>query len=451
MQPGAYQGQLNPLPGSQNSGFNIGTMPLSGGGGTPVSDPTNGGKQNVAQAAVGGVQGAQNWWKSNVEDPVHGFIGKLPVIGGIDQMINGTGANAPLATGGTDQAAADANSLRNGFVGQYANQAAGQAPMMQGATLDTTLSDQSRGTAQGGLGAMSLGLGTQQLGAGIQQQGLGTQQQGLDVQRGSLGALNLGLDTQRTGLAQQQTGAGTLADAAGSYRSVLNGGTPSVAALTGQKLQGQNIASMFGGAASARGVDRAGALRAAINGAGAASTTGAADATINQAREQDAARAGLAGIGGAQVGAGSAMTGTGTSMGGIGQGIAGVGQGITAGGQGISQTGAGIAGTGAAMTGTGTAIGNLGLGIRGQDITQSNDQATLDQGAATNNQTSQLTTAGQNITQQNNLGTLALGAQKNEQDAANAALEQQRKSQATGQENNKGVLGMAGGLIKSLF
>lgn len=394
---------------------------------------------------------AEGWWNKNVEDPVHNFIGKLPVIGGIDQMINGTGSFAPLSTGMTDAAAMDANQLRNAAVAKSSGQTAIDAPTMQGATLDRSLSDQSRGLATAGFSPMSAGLKTQQLGAGIQQQGLGTQNEGIGVQRGALGALSLGVGAGLEGLNTQRTGAGTIGDAAGFYRDVLTGSNPSVAALTGQRLQGQNIASMFGGAASARGVDRAGALRAAIYGSGAVNARGAADAALNQAREQEAARAGLLNAGGAQVGAGSAMTGTGSSIGNLGQGIAGVGQGITASGQGISQTGAGIANTGTGIVNTGTSIGTLGLGIRGQDITQANDQAQLDQGAATNNLSSQLTTTGQNITRENNLGTLALGAQKNEQDAANAALEQQRKSQEQGQQNSKGALGLVGGLVKGIF
>jgi hypothetical protein len=418
------------------------------------SSPFGGsGYGSLGDIKLGGVSanGARSWWGKNVDDPVHNFIGGLPVIGGIDQMINGTGAFAPISTGMTDAAAADANQVRNGMVGQYAGLTPGSAPTMQGATLDTSQSDQSRGAAGAGFSPMAQGLGTMQLGSGIQQGGLATQNEGIGVQRGALGALNMGLGAQQQGLGAQQQGLGTIGDAASAYRDVLSGGKPSVAALTAQKLQGQNIASMFGGAASARGVDRAGALRAAIYGSGAVNAQGAADAAINQAREQEAARQGLLGAGGAQVGAGSAMTGTGSSMGGLGQGIAGVGQGITSGGQGISQTGAGIANTGTSMVGAGTSIGNLGLGIRGQDITQSNDQATLDQGANTNNLNSQLTTTGQNITQQNNLGNLALGAQKNEQDAADKALEEQRKSQEQGQKNANGALGMVGGLIKSLF
>jgi len=432
------------------------------------SSPFGGsGLGSLGDIKLGGVSanGARNWWGKNVDAPVHNFIGGLPVIGGIDQMINGTGAFAPLSTGATDASASDANDLRNGMVGQYAGLTPGAAPTMQGAQLDTGLSDQSRGIASAGLSPMTAGLGIQKTGAGIQQQGLGTQQQGIDIQRSGLGALNMGLGAQQQGLGvqqagfgAQQTGLGTIGDAASAYRDVLSGGKPSVAALTGERLQGQNIASMFGGAASARGVDRAGALRAAIYGSGAVNARGAADAAINQAREQEAARQGLLGAGGAQVGAGSAMTGTGSamggigsSMGGIGQGIAGIGQGITAGGQGISATGAGLANTGAGMVNTGTSIGNLGLGIRGQDITQSNDQATLDQNTGANNLNSALTTNGQNITQQNNLGTLALGAQKNEQDAAKTALDEQRTSQQQGQKNANGAVGLVGGLIKSLF
>lgn len=415
--------------------------------------------------AFGGINDAQDWVNKNWNEPSQEFVGKLPVIGGISDMLNGRGAFSPLSTGMTDATAADANALRNAAVSDYADLKAGSAPTMRGAQLDTTLSGQSRGLAAGGLAPMTAGLGIQQTGAGIQQQGLGVQGQGIDIQRSGLGALNMGLGTQQEGLGAQRaglgaigTGMGTLGEAAGAYRDVLSGSKPSVAALTGQRLQGQNIASMFGGAASARGVDRAGAMRAAIYGSGAVNARGAADAAINQAREQEAARAGLLGAGGAQVGAGSAMTGTGSamggigsSMGGIGQGIAGIGQGVTAGGQGISATGAGLANTGAGMVNTGTSIGNLGLGIRGQDITQANDQATLDQATGTNNLNSQLTTTGQNITQQNNLGNLALGAQKNEQDAADKALEQQRKSQGQGQDNAKGALGLVGGLIKGLF
>jgi hypothetical protein len=448
---GEYQGTLLPQRQSLNGGFAAGANPDTGPGGTQAADPTNGGKQTIVQAGTGAVQGAQNWWKGNVEDPVHKFVGNIPVIGGIDQMINGTGSFQPLATGMTDAAATDANNVRNGFVNQYSNLTGSTGPVMNGARIDTTQSDQSRNMATGGFSPMGAGLSTQQQGAALQQQGVGTQNEGIGVQRGALGALGMGLGAQQQGLGAQQTGMGTLGDAASSYRGVLSGATPSVAALTAQKLQGQNVGSMFGGAASARGVDRAGALRAAITGAGAVNAMGAADASINQAREQDAARQGLAGIGGAQVGAGSAMAGTGSSMGGIGQGIAGVGQGITSGGQGISATGAGLANTGAGMVNTGTAIGNLGMGIRGQDQTGANNQSTLDQATQLNNLNSQLTTNGQNITQQNNLGTLALGAQKNEQEAANAALEQQRKSAEQGQKNSKGVIGAIGSVLGSIF
>src|SRR4051812_48339045 len=87
------------------------------------------------QDAVSGLGGAANdaegWWQKNVENPVHSFVGKLPVIGGIDQMINGTGSFAPISTGMTDAAASDANQLRNGVVGQYAGLTPGSAPTMQ--------------------------------------------------------------------------------------------------------------------------------------------------------------------------------------------------------------------------------------------------------------------------------------------------------------------------------
>jgi len=216
----------------------------------------------------------------------------------------------------------DAAANRDKFAAMATRGTGRGAPVEAGVNINTDQSNMDRAVQRSGVGVQTGALGVQQQGAGVLGQGLATQR-----------------------------------DAAQSYRDVLAGNTPSVAELSANRLAGQNIAAMYGGAASARGPGRAMALRAAINGAGVAGAQGAAAGGIQRAAEQDQARSGL-------LGAGTAIGGTGSAISTVGQGIASTGQGITA----------------------------SGTATRGQDITSAGNQAQLDANTQRDNATNQINT-----------------------------------------------------------
>jgi hypothetical protein len=261
---------------------------------TWIAETAGGGRG--AEATAGLVNDAAHAFA----DPIAGAgaAGATPSATSTERDANGNliDPSAQLA-----QDTRDAAANRDRFAKMALSGTGNKAPVEGAVRIDTQQSNQARGT--------------QGTGIGVQQQGVGVLGQGLSTQLG----------------------------AAQSYRDVLSGNTPSVAELTANRLAGQNIAAMYGGAASAHGAARAGALRAAINGAGVAGAQGAAAGGIQRAAEQDQARAGLLGAG--------------TAIGNTGSAISGVGQGITAG----------------------------GTSIRGQDITGAGNQAQLDQNTQRDN------------------------------------------------------------------
>ena len=189
----------------------------------------------------------------------------------------------------------------------------------------------------------------------------------------------------------QDQARGLQQQAAASYQGVLDGTAPSLADLQAQKTLQQNQLASTAAAAGARGPNRALAFRAALDAASNANAGAGADAAIRRAAELNDARAGLASTGGA---------------------------------------------------------------IRGQDQSLAGDQASLQQQAGANNQSSAVQTRSQDIADKQNLRSAALSSSGLPIQADQNQIDSRRNDRTEGKGNDSSVGStIAGGLgaAASLF